>query len=183
MTLFRGPHKHHLLLLHLPAADLASDLVGLPERIEEHLTPPAPAACLAFNPWGTLLAVGCRGSGSVALFDWQTRGVAARLEGGHPATTDVTALLWTADGRSLVSGGADGSLTVWDVAAGRPRRLPGLGARVLHLAWADSQAAAAQGAAQAEAEVLVSLATGPAHLLSLRSGQSSMLPLLAIGAL
>lgn len=154
------------------------DLIGLPERIEEVLST-VPATCMAFNGFGTLLAAG-RDGGGVALYDWQTRGVAATLKGGHPDSTHVSALLWSADGRMLLSGGDDGSLAAWDVASGLPRRLASLGGgAVVQLDWAGGRKPQPQG--QEEGEVLVSLAAGPAHLLCLRTGEAQPLPMLTIG--
>lgn len=155
--------------------------MGLPERVEEALEEPgeAHARSLAFNPWGTLLAAGCTG-GTVAVYDWQTRGLAAAWEGGHDASTDVTALLWSADGRTLVSGARDGSLAAWDVATGRPRPLGTLpGGAVVRLAWAAGTQRQPQG--QQQGDVLASLAAGPAHLLCLSSGRQQALPLLTPG--
>ncbi|PSC73945.1 retinoblastoma-binding 5-like protein [Micractinium conductrix] len=175
-----------------------SDLVGLPQRIEERLrTGGAPARSLAFNGWGTLLAAGCA-DGSITLFDYQTRGVAAHLRGGHPPAAAIGALLWSADGRTLLSGGADGCLAGWDVGAGERRlslQLPG--GPITRLAWVpplhgqvgdprQQQPAGPTGhlaLLPGEGEVLVGRGTGPAVLLSLRDpSRQQELPLLAAGS-
>lgn len=160
------------------------DLVGLPERVEEQLSG-AIASCLAFNRWGTLLAAGCL-NGSVALYDYQTRGMASTLEGGHPDQTAVTALLWSGDGRTLLSGGHDGGCVVaWDVASGRVRQrlqLPSAGA-ISHLAWACSGRGHRQQQQGPEDEVLVSREGGPAVLLRQSDGHLQQLPMVCIGVL
>ena len=171
--------------------------MGLPQRIEERLrTGGAPARSLAFNGWGTLLAAGCA-DGSITLFDYQTRGVAAHLRGGHPPAAAIGALLWSADGRTLLSGGADGCLAGWDVGAGERRlslQLPG--GPITRLAWVpplhgqvgdprQQQPAGPTGhlaLLPGEGEVLVGRGTGPAVLLSLRDpSRQQELPLLAAG--
>lgn len=179
-----------------PSAELAEvvGLYDLPERVEEVLEPGA-ASALAVNPWGTLLAIG-RPDGSIAIFDLQTRGLAATWtgsnssssNGGSPAGSRITALLWSASGRALLSGTADGSVTAWDVLTGTSvRRLGPLGGgssgaaggAVVHLAWAGQQ----QQQEANQGLVLVSMAAGPAQLLCLASGQAQPLPLLNLGAL
>ncbi|KAL4440063.1 hypothetical protein ABPG75_003064 [Micractinium tetrahymenae] len=192
------------------AADIAAevrDLVGLPERIEARLTSGgAPVRSLAFNSAGTLLAAGTA-AGGIALFDYQTRGLAARLEGGHAGDAAVTALLWSADGRLLLSGAADGTLAGWDVAAGAcsfQRQLPAGGGAVIQLAWAGAPGQQQEGGAQqpptaqqqqaqqaqraqqgqqrlGEGAALISRASGPALLLSLQEGSEPReLPMVAV---
>ncbi len=177
-----------------PSADLAevAGLYDLPERVEEVLSP-GPASSLAVNPWGTLLAIG-QPDGGITIFDLQTRGLAATWpsssgsagpsKGSDAAGSRVTALLWSASGRALLSGAADGSVTAWDVLAGTPvQRLGPLGGSggsiVVRLAWAGQQ----QQQEANQGLVLVSMAAGPAHLLCLASGQAQPLPMLNLGAL
>ena len=50
------------------------------------------------------------------LWDFETRGVARVLCGGHAA--NVAAVAWSHNGRRVVSAGADGALNVWDVLTG-----------------------------------------------------------------
>lgn len=173
-------------------------LYDLPERVEEVLEP-GPASALAVNPWGTLLAIG-RPDGGITIFDLQTRGLAATWPGGNssgsnggsnggsPAGSRVTALLWSASGRALLAGAADGSVTAWDVLTGTSvRRLGPLDSgssgaadgAVVHLAWAGQQ----QQQEANQGLVLVSMAAGPAQLLCLASGQAQPLPLLNLCAL
>jgi COMPASS component SWD1 len=112
---------------------------AVPDTIEEYLEHGV-ARCIAFNRRGTLLAgagrvslasrarahsrltralaaraAGCA-TGEVVLWDFETRGVARVLRGGHEG--EVAALAWSRDGRSLASAGADRQLRVWDVLAG-----------------------------------------------------------------
>jgi WD40 repeat protein len=168
-----------------PADAAVEDLLGLPERVEEVLSD-MQARNLAFNRYGTLLAVGAAG-GTVVLIDYQTRGMAATLGGGHGADADVTAVLWSTDGRTLLSGASDGNLAEWDVAGLQLRRqleLPKAGA-ISHLVWAGSEQYSDSDGKHAsqQAEVLVSRSSGPALLLSLQSSQWQALPFMCIGAL
>lgn len=181
-----------------------ADLCGLPDRLEEVLEA-GPASVLAVNPWGTLLAVG-RPDGGLALFDLQTRGLAAAWSSAHSgasgkqasagsggangaaggaAGSRVTALLWSASGRALLSGAADGSVTAWDVLTGTPvRRIAppdgsGGSGTVVRLAWAGQQ----QRQEAVQGLVLASMAAGPARLLCLATGQAQPLPMLTLGTL
>jgi WD40 repeat protein len=63
--------------------------------------------------------VGCTG-GLVVLWDFETRGAAKELEGGHAADAAVVCLAWSRTGFRLASGASDGSLLVWDVLSGQP---------------------------------------------------------------
>jgi len=83
--------------------------------VEELLEEGHPACSLAFNSRGTLLATGSR-SGEVVLWDFETRGPARVLSGGHSA--EVLAVAWSRNGRRLVSACADSQLRLWDVEAG-----------------------------------------------------------------
>lgn len=71
---------------------------------------------LQFNPFSTLLASGCT-NGDILLWAWETRAIAGQLAGGH--SDPITALLWNATGRQLLSTSFDGSLILWDVLQGR----------------------------------------------------------------
>jgi WD40 repeat protein len=73
-----------------------------------------PFAALAFAPDGHHVAAG--GPGGVAI--WTIASGAGRVLGDDP----VTALAFTADGKTLVAAGADRALAVWDVASGAVRR-------------------------------------------------------------
>ncbi|KAI3431641.1 hypothetical protein D9Q98_004688 [Chlorella vulgaris] len=159
------------------------DLVGLPERVEEQLSEVA-ACCLAFNRWGTLLAAGSM-DGTVALYDYQTRGVGASLINGHKPGSHVSALLWSNDGHTLLSGARDGSLVAWQVASGQVQQvvaLPSSSGAVTHLAWAHgyNQSSGHQGQRQEQDEVLVSMAAGPAVLLRVSDGLQQQLPVICI---
>ena len=52
------------------------------------------------------------------LWDFETRGVARVLSGGHAAS--VVSLSWSHDGRRLASACADSQLRVWDVLSAQP---------------------------------------------------------------
>jgi len=68
-------------------------------------------------PGLTLCTAGCH-SGDVVLWDFETRGVARVLSGGHSA--DVLSLSWSHDGRRVASACADSQLRVWDVLSAKP---------------------------------------------------------------
>jgi WD40 repeat protein len=70
--------------------------------------------CLRFAPDNRTLAVG--GNRDLELWDVTTRGPVARLK-GHTGTLE--ALAFTADGRTLASGGAGGVVLLWDVTPGK----------------------------------------------------------------
>ena len=52
------------------------------------------------------------------LWDFETRGVARVLSGGH--ASDVVSLSWSHDGRRLASACAENRLRVWDVLSAQP---------------------------------------------------------------
>ena len=65
----------------------------------------------------------------MVLWDFETRGVAKELQGGHNG--EVTALSWAHNGRILATVDAD-ALLLWDVLSGnvlRQVKLPGAGVR------------------------------------------------------
>ncbi len=78
--------------------------------------------CLAFSPDGRLLAIGSgamtanAGPGLVHVLDAATGKLRHRWK-GHPSM--VTALAFTADGRTLASGDATGDVRLWEVATGK----------------------------------------------------------------
>jgi WD40 repeat protein len=71
------------------------------------------ASAVAFPPVPGPFAMG--GEGGVTLWDPVSHG-ARRL----PFATAVTSLAFSPDGRTLAGGAADGSVTLWDLAGGRP---------------------------------------------------------------
>lgn len=77
---------------------------------------------IEFSPDGKTLAVVCKGQsqpvGEVVLFDVPSRQMIDVL-GGH--TSQVFAALFTPDGNTILSGGNDGRVLVWDAATGRRR--------------------------------------------------------------
>jgi TonB family protein len=73
------------------------------------------ANCVSFSPSGEL-AIGWL-DGSITIEDLRQSRPPVRLE-GHGRL--VTAVAFTADGRTLVSGGLDGTVRVWNVTPGGP---------------------------------------------------------------
>ncbi len=137
----------------------------------------------------------------MVLWDFETRGVAAVLRGGHER--EVAALAWAHDGHRLVTADLGGALRVWGVLAGAPeasaqlagkpvrararsREKPAsLAARSAPPRRADRAAAAAPAAgAQVSVQlhpraphlVLACCAGEPAALLDVRSGALTPLP-------
>jgi WD40 repeat protein len=75
---------------------------------------------LAFLPKSGRLAVGTA-AGDISLYDVATKGRVREFEPGHPTAVDHLAVSETG---VLVSGGADGTVRVWDVETGRERLPP-----------------------------------------------------------
>ncbi|KMS94107.1 hypothetical protein BVRB_024730, partial [Beta vulgaris subsp. vulgaris] len=73
-------------------------------------------SCVAFNRWGTLLAAGTS-SGNVNIWDFETRGIARRLE-QDVATGVVNSVSWTHNGRKLLGSLSIGVIVQWDVKSG-----------------------------------------------------------------
>jgi WD40 repeat protein/serine/threonine protein kinase len=74
---------------------------------------------LAFSPNGQTLAYNENEAGDIALWDIPRRQTRERRLKGH--SWYVPSLAFTPDGRTLVSGGMDRSIRLWDVAEGRER--------------------------------------------------------------
>jgi WD40 repeat protein len=133
-----------------------------------------PVVALAFAPIGGALASAGQ---AVRLWDLDRRRAVAL--GG--AVGPFTALAWSADGRRLAAGSADG-VAVWTVASGAVERLPGPGAAPTALAFAG---AAIVGTAAdrsvrvwvpgrvAPPRVLAGLAGAPAGLVISPDGRSA----------
>jgi WD40 repeat protein len=104
-----GYHRERWQIMLLPDAGLVRvyDLKTGKERFQiQHQ-----GAVVAFSPDGKLLATG----GQECVYLWNTvTGKQRRRFAGHGG--EVTALAFTADGRRLISGSADGTGLVWDVA-------------------------------------------------------------------
>lgn len=100
----------------------------------------AGVAGVAFNPDGTRVAT-CGGDGLVRVWNLPESGppaAAGKFEPpsrGGSTTSPVTAVAWSADGRLVAFGGADGVTRVWDVpSAGEVRGFRG------HTEWVTSVA-------------------------------------------
>ncbi len=76
----------------------------------------APVLSAAISPDGRTVAVGSVGKPDVLLYD-TTASPSARKLSAHNGT--VKAVAFSKDGKTLVSGGADGQLVVWNVADGK----------------------------------------------------------------
>ena len=79
---------------------------------------PAAVSCLAADPSGTVIAVGCM-SGAVTLWDLERCSMISDLEGIGDTVTAVA----VAPDREVVAAGADGSLLAWAAHADAPRSL------------------------------------------------------------
>lgn len=146
-----------------------SDLVGLPEKVEEILEY-GQSRCIAYNPIGTLLASGCQ-NGEVVIWDNCTRGVARILE-GHRAP--VIFVGWSCSGREIVSVAADGQVIQWDVLSGSQTAVVHLGCQpgeeVCHACLDPCN----------DSQLLVSCLQGQARFLDLRTKEQTLLPALVL---
>lgn len=106
--------------------------VTAPAARAERLSDAEPTAAVAFAPGGGTLAAAGR---SVRLWDVERWRATPLFGGAGP----FTALAWSADGKRLAAGSADG-VTVWTVATGMAMRLPGPGAAPVSLVFADDGA-------------------------------------------
>jgi RNA polymerase sigma factor (sigma-70 family) len=121
----------------------------------------------AFSPDGRTLAVG-KGDGTAVLVETETgfeRGrCAGHLSGQHGRSTfaaGVACLAFTPDGRTLLTGGGDTTLLVWDVAAiSRPAEGPAVG----RADWWPALAAEPDRAHRALKEMLANPADAVAEL-------------------
>ena len=105
------------------------------------MMPPLPAAwsaeidghviSLAWSPTGGKLAAASI-EGPITVFE--AEGAARLTLPGHAAGTSIIA--WSSDGKHFASGGQDGRIHLWDIAAREPKRtLAGGAPWVEHLAW------------------------------------------------
>jgi WD40 repeat protein/ankyrin repeat protein len=90
------------------------------------LHPSDRATSLAFSPDNTTLAVE---SDEIELWDVKKQVVVQRLDTRH---SDIVALSYSQDGRTLVSGADSGSIKVWDLRTGRVRRSMGIRNFAIH---------------------------------------------------
>ena len=109
--------RHPIQIVDLETSKVVFQLGGLP----------TPAACLAFNSDGTLLAAATGINshdygtpqpvkGVIRVWDLQKRSVMMRLP-GHAA--DVSQVAFSNDNRRLFSSSADGTVKVWDMKSGQ----------------------------------------------------------------
>jgi WD40 repeat protein len=82
-------------------------------------TSPGPFTAARFSPDGTLLAAVARADPGVRIYDSRMHELRELL--GH--VSDVNALAWAADGRYLITGGADGTVRMWEPASGTEIRI------------------------------------------------------------
>jgi WD40 repeat protein len=114
---------------------------------------PSPAAVMAFSPDGKMLAAASRLDRPPLLWDVRTGKLLGEVS-GHKST--VTALAFSADGRTLFSAGFDGTILAWDVdrlALRQPERPRDLTQRRLREAWDDLAGADAARAFRAIADL------------------------------
>ena len=134
--------------------DLPAAAGGVAPVLEAQAPGPggAPVKCVAVHPRGDLLAAGYN-DGSLVLWDLETGQPVRRLT-GHGSSVDrcssgnegVHSVAWGGDGARLASGGDDGTVRVWDVAAGcELHRLKAPGSKVWSVAWAGDGERLASG--------------------------------------
>jgi WD40 repeat protein len=109
-----------------PGQDVASQ-VKLTETARATLVPVPPVegqfnsvSALGYAPDGSTLAVGMRKPNLVLLLDSATLVEQGRLD-GHLAL--VSRVVFSPDGKALVSAGHDGTVRIWDIATKRQRLL------------------------------------------------------------
>ena len=109
ITVFRVPG-----LLRAPTGEIAARLLPPPDGDSHENV----VGCLAFDRTGRVLA-SASGGPNPKIILWNVPGFQRRaVLQGH--TDGVRALAFSPDGSRLASGGADGSLRIWDVAQGVP---------------------------------------------------------------
>jgi len=111
-----------VILRRLPGGEQ----VGRPMRASAT----GPVVRTAFSPDGSRLATPAA-DGDTVVWDVATQEEVARLKGGHPPGVyadgwnptgrgAVVSAAWSPDGRLVATGGTNGRVVVWDVAAGAP---------------------------------------------------------------
>jgi WD40 repeat protein len=103
-----------------------------------------PGRTLAFSPDGRTLATGNGIIGEVTLWDAATGRQLRSFPAAHHIP--IYCVAFSPDGRTLASGSGDGTVILWDVASGRPRRQPvGHGAAVQSVAFSSDGRTLASG--------------------------------------
>ena len=85
-----------------------------PKQIETTITASkehGTSTCCTFNRRGTLLAIGCA-SGTINIWDFETRAIALRLQEHKGIVTSVS---WSRNGSKLLSSDWSGLLLLWDI--------------------------------------------------------------------
>ncbi|KAK3275271.1 hypothetical protein CYMTET_16586 [Cymbomonas tetramitiformis] len=135
---------------------------NVPEVIEEYLDHGV-ATCIAFNRRATLLAAGCT-SGSIVIWDFDTRGIARVWADGHRLT--VTSVSWTKKGYHLLSSSSDQDLVLWDALKGECCARVSLSTAILNARVHPYNSDLCIASPANSAPLLVELSTGVQHPLS-----------------
>ena len=96
------------------ASNKRIQLLHLQENQKHNLLKEIPqsATAFAFSPDNTLLVIANIGKGKIDLCDTKTGDILTTLDDGH--TARVKSLIFSPDGKTLVSTGNDGTILLWD---------------------------------------------------------------------
>src|SRR5439155_5314812 len=83
--------------------------------VYEQLDLSRPPGMIAFSPDGTCLALGMIGDGTVQIWDLVHHKLVASWE-GNPGGAIYTAVAFSPDGKTLVTGGSGGKIKLWNLA-------------------------------------------------------------------
>ncbi|ORX46795.1 WD40 repeat-like protein [Hesseltinella vesiculosa] len=70
---------------------------------------------IAINPTGEWLAFGCRTLGQLLVWEWQSETYVLKQQGHY---YDMNTLAYAPDGQTMVTGGDDGKVKVWNASSG-----------------------------------------------------------------